>query len=215
MNRIVGAFVTWRILYAPHAFGAPRKRRCARTRFTQLRAWAAPVSNVRGARCASLVACAWQSSPRAHTRSNIGARFPASSYWFFILSFRTELCQFLVSAPLILCISAPLRLCSALVSLRCSSFCSSLCAALRCALLFLSRLRSALLSVVLFTSLVCFVSALNSLVVWVPNRIAHNSSSNKVQKVANLPLSRVWIKSGSLNIRSNWVDSLLVLTLNC
>ena len=33
-NVIVGAFVMWRTLYAPHACGAPRKRRSARTRLT-------------------------------------------------------------------------------------------------------------------------------------------------------------------------------------
>ena len=64
-NRYVGAFVTCRILYASHACGEPCKRRCARERFTQLCAWAAPVSGVRDARCASLLVCSWLQSPRA------------------------------------------------------------------------------------------------------------------------------------------------------
>ena len=70
-------------VYAPRDCSAPRKRHCSRTRLMQPRAWAAPVSGVRGARCAP---CAWWLSPRA--RSELGCfcalplkerAFPASS----------------------------------------------------------------------------------------------------------------------------------------
>ena len=55
----------WRIISAPHACKAPRKRCCARARASLNWARAAPVSGVRDARCASLLVCAWLQSPRA------------------------------------------------------------------------------------------------------------------------------------------------------
>ena len=113
---IVGAFVTWRILYTPHACGALRKRRCARARFTQLRALAAPVGGVRDARCASLLVCAWLQSPRTPVAIAlpIQERFsPAFRLAFLFLLFRTKLCRFW---PLLLCTC--LRLGFAFHSLR-------------------------------------------------------------------------------------------------
>ena len=111
------------VVHAPHVCGAPRKRRCARTRFTQLCAWAASVIGVRGARCAPFAAWAWQSSPRALTRSYIGARLPASSYSLFLLSLHETL-SVLGFVFLWLCGFVLLRLCP------------SLCFALLSALLF-------------------------------------------------------------------------------
>ena len=51
------------LLHAKRACSAPRKPRCSRARLMQPRAWAAPVSGIRGARCAPFAACAWRQSP--------------------------------------------------------------------------------------------------------------------------------------------------------
>ena len=56
-NEYVGAYVTWRTCVALHACGAPRERCCSRARLMQPRALAAPVSDVRVARCAPLLGC--------------------------------------------------------------------------------------------------------------------------------------------------------------
>ena len=52
---IVGAFVTWRTVYAPHTSGALCNRRCALACIMHTRAWVAPVRGVRGARCVPLL----------------------------------------------------------------------------------------------------------------------------------------------------------------
>ena len=120
----VGAFVTWRILYAPHACGAPRNRRCARTRFTQLRALTAPVSGVRGAICTPLARVAIVTT---RTYALLYRSAPTSEFLLAFPSFFShETLPVLGFVPLRLCGFVPLRLCSALLSaLLFSELCSS------------------------------------------------------------------------------------------
>ena len=148
--------------YAPHACGAPRKRCCARARFTQLRAWAAPMSGVRDARCASLLVCAWLQSPRAplalaHCYS------PAFRLVFLLSHFCTILCRFWPAfASLLLCAFAPLlcSLVSRLSALLFAVFCSSaLVSVLHSSLLCSSRLWSA-------SSLHCIRSSSKTPTIW-------------------------------------------------
>ena len=85
--------------YAPRACSAPRKRRCSRARLMQPRAWVAPVSGVRGPRCAPFAACACRWVLAMSSKLNSGARaFQQVEYCFWVLpSLRVHLqaCQYL------------------------------------------------------------------------------------------------------------------------
>ena len=97
--------------HAPRVWEFPRKRRCARTRFTQMCAWVAPVKGVRGVRCASLLVCSWLQSPREPHGVTLyrSKRFSAAFRLVFLHSFFAR-----YSAGFRLCASAHLRLLSAL-----------------------------------------------------------------------------------------------------
>ena len=123
------------------ACSAPRKPRCSQVRLMQPRAWAAPVSGVRGARCAPFAACTWRQSPRALCCCCalpllfVWARFSSKFRLAHFHVHRTELCRFSSRHLLCLC-GASSSFCLCVVSAFCSVsvlFRLRLCVRLVCA----------------------------------------------------------------------------------
>ena len=125
---LVGAFVTWRILCAPRARGAPRKRRrIILARITRRRPWTARMSSVIVARCAPLIVREAILTTRTYacaTRSLYRSALPSE--------FRLACSQRSLHGTLPVVVSASVRLCLCSFLLYSSLLSSVLCSARLC-----------------------------------------------------------------------------------